>query len=300
MSFWKSEIELVQKAMGFRFPAKIEFDRMDLSNEDAEKALLIQLADRNIVSDELVQRAFGYDPDMEKIRLNRETRERDNERMVHKAGPYYNPQLEDNLKKIALQTGIVTPSEVGLELSKKKSGQKNAMELKVPSSPVGGGNPPSSKTPGQPQQGRPKTSKDTQQRKTKQFAPQTGASIQIWSMKAQDEISDILNPYLLEFYQKKNMRSLSNSEYIEAENTKTKILLSLDPFSKITEETVLAKLNTINSIDSNMLLNKYFTLEKLLANEINRSLTSDETKYSKAYFYQMVYFPDEINTEGEK
>jgi len=297
MSFWKKEIELVQKAMGFRFPAKIEFDRMDLSNEDAEKALLIQLSDRNIVSDELVQKAFGFDPDMEKVRLNRESRERDNERMVPKSGPYYNPQLEDNLKKIALQTGIVTPSEVGLDLEKKKSGQKTAMELKVPSSPLGGGNIPSDKTPGQPQQGRPKNSKDTQQRKTKQFAPQTGANIQIWAVNAQDKISDILNPILLEFYQKKNMRSLSSIEYNEAENTKTKILLSLDPLSNITEDVVFSKLNTVNSIDSNVLFNQYFTLQKTLSSEINRPLTAEEAKYTKAYFYQMVYFPHET-TQG--
>lgn len=298
MSFWKQEIELLQKAMGFRFPAKIEFDRMDLSNEDTEKALLIQLADRNIISDELIQKAFGFDPDMEKIRLNRESRERDSDRMVPKSGPYYNPQLEDSLKKIALQTGIVTPSEVGLELEKKKAGQKNGLEFKVPS-PNGGGNIPSSKTPGQPQQGRPKTSKDTKQRKTKQFAPQTGATIQIWAMNTQDKISDILNPHLLDFYQKKNMRSLSNVEYNEAENTKTKILLSLDPFCKATEDIVLSKLNTVNSIENNQLINQYFKLQKTLSGEINRSLTSDELKYTKAYFYQMVYFPHADQQEGE-
>ena len=54
VQFWQKEIEMLQKAMGFRYPAKIEFDRMDLSNEEAEKALLIQLADRNLVSEELV------------------------------------------------------------------------------------------------------------------------------------------------------------------------------------------------------------------------------------------------------
>lgn len=288
MSFWKKEIELVQKAMGFRFPAKIEFDRMDLSNEDTEKALLIQLADRNIISDELIQKAFGFDPDMEKVRLNRESKARENDRMVPKSGPYYNPQLEDNLKKIALQTGIVTPSQVGLELEKKKPGENSGIDMKVPKG-LPGNNLPSDKTPGQPQQGRPKTSKDSQKRKTKQFAPQTGATLQIWAIDTQDKISDILNPYLLEFYQKKNMRSLSSLEYDEAENTKTKILLSLEPFSKINEDVVLAKLNTVNSIDNNKLMSHYFALQKKLSNEINRQLTADEIKYTKAYFYQTVY-----------
>jgi hypothetical protein len=68
-AFWEKEMAIVQKAMGFKYPAKIEFDRMDLSNEEAEKSLLIQLADRNLVSDELLQKRFGFDPDMEKVRL---------------------------------------------------------------------------------------------------------------------------------------------------------------------------------------------------------------------------------------
>ena len=296
ISFWKKEIELVQKAMGFRFPAKIEFDRMDLSNEDAEKALLIQLSDRNIVSDELVQRAFGYDPDMEKIRLNRETRERNNERMVPKSGPYYNPQLEDNLKKIALQTGIVSPSQVGLILDKKKAGEKTVLDLKTPSAPPGGGSLPSSKTPGQPQQGRPKNSTDTEKRKTKKFAPQTGATLQIWGLEAQDKIADILNPHLLAFYNKKNMRSLSSIEYNEAENIKTKIFLSLDPLSRITEDVVLSKLNTVDSIDNNLMLTNYSKLYKTLSHELNRQLTTDELKYTRAYFYQLVYSSEETNT----
>lgn len=292
MSFWKQEIALVQKAMGFRFPAKIEFDRMDLSNEDAEKALLIQLADRNVISDEHLQTAFGLDPDMEKVRLNREKRERDSERMIDKAGPYYNPQLEDNLKKIALQTGIVTPSEVGLELEKKKTGQKNGLELKVPKLPLGGGNLPTSKTPGQPQQGRPKNAKDTNQRKTKKFTPQTGATLQIWALNTQDKIADIMNPILLDFYQKKNMRSLTNTEYTEAEETKTKIFLSLDPMCEITEEKVLSKLNTIDSIENNSLISQYNNLNKKLTSNINRPLTAEEVRYTKAYCYQMVYNSD--------
>jgi hypothetical protein len=284
MAFWKQEIAMVQKAMGFRLPAKIEFDRMDLSNEDTEKALLIQLADRNIVSDELIQRVFGFDPDTEKSRLNRETKARDGERMVPKSGPWHDPQIENALKKIALQTGLATPSQVGLELEKKKAGEKTALEMKVPSGPAGISSPS-----GIPQQGRPKNSKDSQKRKDKKFSPQTGASLQLWAMETQDKISELINPYLLEFYNKKNMRSLSSVEYNEAEATKTKIFLSIDPLSNITEELVLAKLNTINSIDINKKINEYTKLVKQISNDINKILTADELKYAKAYFYQLVY-----------
>jgi len=85
------------------------------------------------------------------------------------------------------------------------------------------------------------------------------------------------------------MRSLSKIEYDEAEATKTKIFLSLDPFESITEEVVLAKLNTINSIDNNIRLSKYQNLIKAISNEINRTPTAEELKYTKAYFYQTVY-----------
>ena len=214
LAFWEKEMELVQKAMGFRYSAKIEFDRMDLSNEDAEKALLIQLADRNLISDELLQSRFGFDPDMEKSRVNRESRERDSGRMVLKTSPWHDPMFEENLKKTALQIGLVTPSQVGLDLPKKKANEKTVLEMKS-SAPTGQSivkdSPESLK--GEPQQGRPKNSKDTTKRKERKFAPQTGARLHIWANSAQDQLAEILNPILLDFYSKKNMRSLSSEDY---------------------------------------------------------------------------------------
>ena len=285
--FWNREIALVQKAMGFRFPAQVEFDKMDLSNEDAEKALLIQLADRNIISDELVQRVFGFDPDIEKSRLNRENRERKSQRMVNKAGPWYDPQFENSLRKISLQTGLATPSQVGLVLDKKKNGEKTILEMKTPTSPLVNTN---NTNKGIPEQGRPKNSTDTQKRKQKVFKPQTGASLQVWTMNAQDKISEILNPYLLDFYQKKNMRSLSKLEYDEAEQIKLKIFLSLDPFTEIKHDLVLGKLNTVNNIDVVQKYNLYSKLMKNVSSDLNRPLTSEEIKHTKSYAYsELVY-----------
>jgi hypothetical protein len=292
-AFWKKEIAMVQRAMGFRFPAKIEFDRMDLSNEEAEKALLIQLADRNIISDELIQRVFGFDPDIEKNRLNREQRERKTNRMVRKAGPFFDANFETAAKKMAMQLGLVSPSEIGIELEKKKKGELNATEMKakfatIKDSPKINNIGPE-RLPGQPQQGRPKNSKDSTKRKSKEFAPQTGASLNIWAIDIQEKISDIINPILLDFYNKKNMRSLSSSEYNEAEETKAKIFFSIEPFSEITNNLVLEKLNTINSIEISNKYMQYKNFTKLLVAEINRPLTAEETKYTKSYLYQLVY-----------
>ena len=292
ISFWEKEIELVQKAMGFKYGAKIEFDRMDLSNEDAEKALLIQLADRNVISDELLQTKFGIDPDMEKSRLNRETRERKSERMVPKAGPWNDPQVENALKKIALQTGTVTPSQVGLELEKKKSGEKTALEQKTPpqsgpSTKLANDSPES--LPGIPGQGRPKLSKDSGPRKSKKFTPQTGASLMLWANEAQDKINDMLNPILLDFYNKKNLRSLSKAESKEMDSVKTKILFSLTPTCTIDRDLMSRALANIHAKEHATIIGAYNNWLKPIKTEINRDLTVDEIKQLKSSFYSLVY-----------
>jgi hypothetical protein len=291
VEFWEKEIALVQKAMGFKYPAKIEFDRMDLSNEDTEKALLIQLADRNLISDELIQTRFGFDPDMEKSRLNREHRERKTDRMINKAGPWHDPQFTNALKKIALQAGVASPSQVGLELEKKKSGEKSALEMRQQAVPpkLGTGPGPTQSLPKEPGEGRPKLSNDKEKRKTKVFKPQTGASLMIWANKAQDNISEIMNPILLEFYNKKNLRSMSSLESQEAEIIKTKMLFSFQPYVKIDESSVLAAFNNIDKKEHNHIIETYKNWLKEIANELNTQLSVEEQKQAKASFYSMVY-----------
>lgn len=297
-AFWKHEIEIVQKAMGFKYPAKIEFDRMDLSNEDAEKALLIQLADRNVISDELLQRVFGFDPDTEKNRINRETRERDSERMVQKAGPFIDANFENSMKKMALQLGLATPSQVGIELEPKKKGEMNAVEVKTafaPTVPKLGGlsqqapsNKDSSNLPGQPGQGRPKNSKDSSKRKTKEFSPQTGASLGLWANEAQAKISSIINPILLDFYQKDNLRKLSASETKELDTIKTKILFGLEPNCNLSQENILNSFSKIDSLDTNILQSNYNYWCKQISNELNRSLSNEEINILKLSFYRFI------------
>ena len=286
VNFWAKEIVAVQKAMGFRYPAKIEFDRMDLSNEDAEKSLLIQLVDRNLISDEIIQQRFGFDPDMEKSRLNRESRERDSSRMVQKAGPWYDPQFENALKKMSLQLGIATPSQVGLDLEKKKAGEKTALEMKMinTSVPTKLANDPSSESlPGVPGQGRPKLSKDQTQRKSKTFSPQTGAKLLLWANDSQERISDIVNPIVLEFFNKKNLRSLSKVEQDILDKVKTTALLNSQPFCKINNLSLDSLMENINKPQS--IVYDYYNWLKALQIEVNRDLTVDEIKYAKSSFY---------------
>lgn len=228
--FWEKEIRLVQEAMGFTKPAHLVFDDTMLSDEAAEKSLLIQLLDRNIISAEAVRERFHFLNDIENSRITRETKKISKKKMPNKAGPFHNPQLENELKKIALQAGAVTPSEVGLELEARKSGEVPALDKK----PLTKYDPPGPN-------GRPKNKKDSQKRKQRRVLPRSKAdfgSVSAWADGAQEKISEIMIPVLLEVYSKKNVRSFTKAQKEETEQIKFQILCNLNPFTDITMETV--------------------------------------------------------------
>jgi hypothetical protein len=198
------------------------------------------------------------------------------------------------MKKIALQLGLATPSEVGLDLMEKQKGQKTLLEIRneldikkaieaPKSNPFGGSNT----SPGRPGQGRPQSQKDSTKRKTKQFAPQTGASLILSANKLQEKINNTVNPILLNFYKKKNMRSLSDQEYIEAEIFKSKLLFSMSPQDKHNDETIIKNIESINSI--NPIYSQYNKFITNLEKSIGKELSIEENKQAKAYFYSLVY-----------
>ena len=286
--FWNEEIVEVQKAMGFRFPATVEFDRTNLSDEDAEKALLIQLADRNLISDELLQRRFQHNPDMENIRINREHKARETNRMVNKAGPFFDPEFESALKKIALQTGVVTPSEVGVKLDPRKTGEKPALMMKQP---VGGPGSSTTKKKGVPQSGRPKNSKDGKKRKTKTFKPvKSEELLSIWTTDAQEIISKALNPGILQQYEKKNMRSLTSEQFTQMEMLKFGVLYHIEPLSIVTLESIADALGC-GSIDKEVY--KYYVgVADEVGDELDRNLTVDELRQIQSLVYVKSIYPD--------
>lgn len=269
VEFWNEQIAIVQEKMGFRFPAKVEFDFDDLGDEASEKALLIQLADRDLISSDLLHRRFKFDPEMEAVRIRREAREREKDNVPNKAGPFHDPQLEDALKKVALQTGVVTPSQVGLELEENKDGETPALDRKV--KPSGG----DESKKGIPQQGRPRNSKDSTKRKEKTFKPKVKAAFEFWASSAQESIDKIMNPFILEKYGKKNMRSMSSEEMDEVEILKFQILSNLEPFTKVTAESVY---NSIDSKINHDVVRAYASIKAEVSAEIQRPLSINEKK----------------------
>lgn len=254
VEFWTNQLRMLQQAKGFRFPAELQFDRTVLTDEASEKALIIQLADRNIISYESVRERFGEIPELEARRVLREQRQRQKGTMPPQSDGFHTGgNLEGDLKKIALQSGIVTPSEVGLELEEKEPTEKNMLdkqgEIQVKVAKATPRPKPSSslikkKPKGRAGQGRPQAKKDTKKRKTRTAKPIRGvANIMTWAVSALKQISDILTPALLSVYKKKNARMLTEAEAMDCESVKFRVLSQFIPNEIIDQETLASYLD---------------------------------------------------------
>lgn len=283
-SFWEVELEKVRVSLEMKNKARLEFTRTNLTDDNSEKKLWIDLADRGIVSDELLQNVFGADPDMEMIRIIREGKEREKGNRPEKAGPYYDPMYEIALRKIALQAGYISPQQanVKIEESSEPTPFDTQMKLEkeaINKKPVAG--PPgakkkatTTKKKGTPGQGRPLNKKDSTKRKSREFKPRTKA-IELWAIEAQAKIADVMNPYIISLFEKKNMRSLSSVEFEQAEKIRFGVLGNLKPLSELTEENILSA----NEIAySKSLLNEYISFKNKIGMELSRELTLEEQR----------------------
>lgn len=229
--FWETQIAIVQKAMGFRHPAEIEFDFMSLDDPNAMLRLLIDMADRNIISEEFVQRYVNAKPVLEKRRLKKEAKK-------EKVSPFHPVDKDFQFKKLYVQRGKITPSELGIELEnpdKEDQEEKDLMMKELENK----ANPPQNNNPDMVgKRGRPPGSQDELPRQKRQFNPVRKAQIELWANDAQTSIAQILHKPLLSMFSKKNMRSLTAEEKTLAERIKFDVLYSLEPFCDVTEEAV--------------------------------------------------------------
>jgi len=229
-SFWRKEIKIVQKAMGFRYPAEIHFDSIVLSDEAAQKQLLIQLADRDIISQETLLERFREIPTIEKVRVRREEVERsEDNNMPKKAGPYHNPHHKEDIAKIAMTKDLLDTKEyfedLGLPASQNTPAPQNPVQNKTNKNTENNG--------------RPLFSRDTKQRKQKRVLPRSSdTTVALWAIEAQNKISEILSPIALDHFSKKNIRSLTKAEFNQLEFLKLCILTGLEPFIEIDEKTI--------------------------------------------------------------
>ena len=243
-AFWEEEIKVVQKAMGFSKPAQIKYDHMILTDETAFLSLLLQLADRNIISEEVLRDRVG-ETNIEKVRVQREFKEREAGKLPAKTTPLNN--IDDDLKKIALQRGFA-PSEVGLELDTRKSSEPGMKDMMQKGSDPG-------KNKGVPGQGRPKNSKDTSKR-TRTPKP-LGASQDTfqkmsWAQSFYQKMSDTILPSVLKVFKCKNVRMMTDVQFKQFELIKFAILAHTEPYTNLDETQILQILKSSPKIPKEM------------------------------------------------
>ncbi len=287
--FWQKEIELVRQAMGFRLSATITFDRMVLSDEASEKALILQMVDRNLMSIEAAQERMGEDPDLEKLRLKREKAEIKTGELITNIGPY-NPDREYELIKLALQRGFISPNQAGVPVREEFDEPPFLSQIQNKM----GGVETSTTPKGVSGQGRPKNSKDQSTRKTRtpkaigeENLEQTAwfLTTMAWVKSSQKIIDNILMPGILQNYKKKNARMLSTVESEEAEKIKFTVLSKIQPFSEINPQMVYLIIKNNSLALSNDFANTYKSLCENSSIKLNRSLTIDEMRTLQSATY---------------
>lgn len=244
--FWEQELILVQQALGFQEPARVQFDIMTLNDENAQKKLLLDLWDRNLISDEAIVEVFKEFPDIEVVRQRREERERKRKLRQQKAGPYTQDKISEYIK-IALGRGYVSPKDVGIEVESPTPFEAQLKSVEKAKAMTGGVG--IKKKKGASGSGRPKSSKDSTKRKSRGFKVRTSAeqidnftdfmTKNIWAKEMYKTLSEYINPIMLRYYNKPNLRELSTEESGQAEKVKFTVLANLDPYTNITEEKVV-------------------------------------------------------------
>lgn len=253
IKFWTKEIEIFRKAYGYRVAAEIEFDVLNFGDEEAEKKLWIELADRNIISDEWLQVKFGANPMIETNRLNREHRARLNKQRVPKGGPYTEQiEWERTTKKGLVDQGILEPTELNLDLEDEDNLKElddipnlkdgNSETGAPPDQEGGGQSPPSDGSGG----GRPAGSKDTKPRKKRSVQPVSQAN-KIWAAQAQKKISKILNPHYADHFGVASIREIKGGDFAYIEQSKFNTLLNLKPGCELTEEAILEAASVLST-----------------------------------------------------
>lgn len=279
--FWEKEIRMVQKSCGISEPAHIVFDHMSLSDEVAMTQLVLNMWDRDIVPTETVIEMIGRNPEVEEARTNVESRKRGKSK-PYKASPFHNANFEQDIKKLLVQGGTTTPSEVGVKINERKEGevsrneQMEKMQMKLkdfdPKLPSG----------------RPDNVQETIKRKPKPTEkPSSNAGIVnytklLWASTAIESIGKILSPGYLQACGKSNMRQLTGDEYKEFEDIRYLVLCNFSDAEYVDEMKVMDKVT--KTVPSNAV-----QVLELLKNEykshMKRELTIEEVKNLQAISY---------------
>jgi hypothetical protein len=292
--FWQLELELLAEALGWSKAPTVKFDHMILKDEAAEKALLIQLLDRNLVSEEMVIEQFGAIPELENTRRRREEKQRLSGKMSEKYGPYHKDKIHE-LVKIALGRGFIGPDQAGLEIE--ESPEETPFEQQMKQKPQGVNPAKDGEQKGKSGQGRPKNTKDSPgTNRDRKFDSRSSYDISSdigdflngisEAKQIQSAISECIAPGILKHYGKKNMRSLTAKECIDVELTKFRILSNL-PKNAVINDSLIANIVSKNPKIPTRYSKYYNALLEAHNHNTKRSPTIEEIRGIQAATYSI-------------
>jgi len=196
----EEEISIINDNLGFKITPSIRFSINNLFDQTAYFRLLVDLNDRNIISNRTIIEKIGEMHSIEDARLASEREAREVGDMMPKYSPFIQSEVpESNFEK--------------------------ELELKD----MGGSSGPSIKNSGEPAQdneptkrmGRPPGSKDTIKRNRRY---RSKASDIILGDRIQDKIDPIIDQHYLVYNSLKNKRELSSAQRKELDKIKLQVL----------------------------------------------------------------------------
>jgi hypothetical protein len=227
----QNELAIVGNAMGFKTIPFVSFGTMSLRDEAREKQLMVQLADRGIISVQAIHDLFGtnFVTELERIKEEEEIRTKD-PKILEKGNPYFRPITQMGLQH-----------EFRIELEKVKMGlnRKAVLPGNMGETSERGGDNPNGDQPrdsGDNDSGRPPNEGDTDVRDER-----TERTLSVYKAKGEElllAIDKIMDPLYLDFKNAKNMRALTKSQTEELERMKFSILASLTVSDCVTKELI--------------------------------------------------------------
>ena len=265
-AFIKAELKEIAEILGDSIPAQVEYDILNLTDENAHRALLIQMADRNLISDELLQTHFGHNSIMENARIKKENEDMDKGRKSRTYGPYHGNDFEKSLIKLGLPGNLI---------------DEEYLEDKYPGVQFDYPEPENDEVSGIPQQGRPKNSKDKQKRSRRSFKPTKASAVEFWATEVYKQIVKDIKPYVLAHYEKSALRELNAEQVLEYEDLKTGILFNTE-YPKYNIEQAIAK-----PVDGAK-IEKYKKYIQQISNDLGRELNNDEKIRVQSVIYASI------------
>lgn len=243
VELFQKELNYVQIAMGFKEPAQLVFDYQALSDEASLQRILIEMSDRGLISDELVQERIRAVPEVESVRLKREDRQRKKFKRPQKLGPF-TKDIQEAVKTIFAGSGVLTPEDFGIE-PKNPQYSKLLIESKTkPKEPKG-----------EPGQGRPSGLKDKLKRKKRVKKVTKGYLEFEWAVTCAVDIASTLLPIFLNYKNKASYQDLNSDEINEFDEICVTTLSKIKSMSRYNKEQILSALTIPSTSSSATMIN---------------------------------------------